>query len=102
MAKKSFTDTFDRVRGKQEESINTAVPETTEPKKRKRAKKYVEGIDYVTFTTRIDPKAQEFIRNYAYTKRITMKKAIDEIVFAFKDEYEANPKNEKLLKGERL
>lgn len=102
MAKKKtdFTATFDRVTGKQEETTNTQ--ESAEPKKRKRAKKYVEGIDYVTFTTRIDPKAQEFIRNYAYTKRITMKKAIDEIVFAFKDEYEANPKNEKLLKGERL
>lgn len=37
------------------------------------------------------------LKDYAFTKRITIKDAMDEILEAFFTEYRNNPKNEKLL-----
>jgi len=46
----------------------------------------------------------KFINDYAYTKRLTIKEAFHEMIDKFKQEYQSNPKNEKLLekpKGKR-
>ena len=37
------------------------------------------------------------LKDYAYTKRITLKEAVDEVVGSFFREYRANPENEPLL-----
>ena len=37
------------------------------------------------------------LKDYAYTKRIPVKEAIDEIIEFFFDAYRSDPKNEKLL-----
>lgn len=40
----------------------------------------------------------DFIKDYAYTKRITIKDALDEIIGNFKANYEADKTNEPILK----
>ena len=37
------------------------------------------------------------LRDYAYTKRIPIKEALDEVLEKFFEDYNKNPKNEKLL-----
>lgn len=39
----------------------------------------------------------EDLKNYAYTKRLTIRDALDEILETFFDEYRADPSNEKML-----
>ena len=114
MAKKNYTMGIDRIAGKlaiesdkaaeaaevkKEKSVSKVA---SDPKPRKpRAKKAEEGKDYVVFTARVTPEAAEFIRNYAFTKRMSIQKAIDDIVFDYKNRYEKNPKNEKLIEKDR-
>lgn len=39
----------------------------------------------------------DFIRDFAYTKRTTIKETIHHIISTYAEEYRSNPKNEKLL-----
>ena len=122
MAKKNFMDGLDRVitNNKPGETAAEVTPKeeiadkaaevkkeksvskvASDPKPRKPRKKAEEGKDYVVFTARVTPEAAEFIRNYAFTKRLSIQKAIDDIVFDYKNRYEKNPKNEKLIEKDR-
>lgn len=54
-------------------------------------------IDYTRFTCICKLDNVNDIRDYAYTKRITVKEAVDEIIEKFFRDYRKNPKNEELL-----
>ena len=62
-----------------------------------------EGLtaDYTRFSVITKVKNVNDIKDYAYTKRITIKEAVDEIIEKFFGEYRSNPKNEKLLDHRR-
>lgn len=53
--------------------------------------------EYTRFTTigRVDLIRK--LKNYAYTKRIPLRRAFDEVMERFFAEYESDPSNEKLL-----
>lgn len=53
--------------------------------------------EYTRFTTigRVD--LIHKLKSYAYTKRLPLRRAFDEIMQKFFEEYESNPDNEKLL-----
>lgn len=54
-------------------------------------------IEYTRFTCICKVNNVNDVRDYAYTKRITVKEAVDEIIEKFFQDYRSNPKNEKLL-----
>ena len=58
-----------------------------------------EGLtaDYTRFSVICKVKNVKMLKDYAYTKRITVKQAMDEVIEKFFDDYNSNPKNEKLL-----
>lgn len=84
--------------------------ESSEPKKpgRKRNEALVregvqngltEDLTRATFILKVD--TLDKLKDYAYTKRITIKDAINEVIENFIKEYEANPDNERLLKHKK-
>lgn len=92
MAKKNFNNTFDRITGTKAEPA-AADPVQIEPTKKKTATK-----DKPVFSFRIEPETADKIKDYAYTKRISIKEAVETMVDAFIDDYESDPENEPLLK----
>lgn len=86
---------------------DAAESEPTEKKKRGRPRREElirdisaqEGLteDYTRFTVICNTTNLKDLRDYAYTKRIPIKQAFDEIIEKFFQEYRSNPKNEKLL-----
>lgn len=54
-----------------------------------------EGSTRYTVIFRID--TMEFLQDYAYTKRTTIKEALTMMIDKFKAEYEADPNNEALI-----
>ena len=58
-----------------------------------------QGINDRTF--RIEPEIADLIKDYAYTKRISIKEAVTEIVETFIADYESDPENEPLLSHKR-
>ena len=91
MAKKNFNDTFNRVMGKTEEPAATAAPVKAEPTPATKAEKPP------VFSFRINPETADKIKDYAYTKRISIKEAVETMVDAFIYDYESDPDNEPLL-----
>lgn len=90
MAKKNFNDTFNRVIGRSEEPAAAdpvADPVKAEPKAAKPP----------VFSFRINPETADKIKDYAYTKRISIKEAVETMVDAFIYDYESDPDNEPLL-----
>lgn len=53
--------------------------------------------DYTRFSCICKVANLKDLKDYAYTKRIPVKEAIDEIIEFFFDAYRSDPKNEKLL-----
>lgn len=51
------------------------------------------------FSVMMSEELADFLRDYAYTKRQSMKDTINEIVGAFRANYEADPNNEPLLES---
>lgn len=88
MAKKNF---FDRIDTKAEQ---TAEPVKAAPKAAAKEKPPV-------FSFRIDPETADKIKDYAYTKRISIKEAVETMVDAFIDDYLADPENEPLLQHKK-
>lgn len=95
MAKKDFNDTFNRVIGKKEEPAATAAPVQAEPTPAAKAEKPP------VFSFRINPETADKIKDYAYTKRISIKEAVETMVDAFIYDYESDPSNEPLLKHKK-
>lgn len=58
-----------------------------------------EGLtaDYTRFSVICKVENVKRLKDYAYTKRISIKQAMDEVIEKFFDDYNSNPKNEKLL-----
>ena len=58
-----------------------------------------EGLtaEYTRFSVICKAQNVKDLKDYAYTKRITLKEAVDEVVESFFREYRNNPDNEKLL-----
>ena len=58
-----------------------------------------EGLpaDYTRFSVICKAENVKDLKNYAYTKRITLKEAVDEVVESFFRDYRSNPDNEELL-----
>lgn len=58
-----------------------------------------EGLtaEYTRFSVICKAQNVKDLKDYAYTKRITLKEAMDEVVEGFFREYRNNPDNEKLL-----
>ena len=54
--------------------------------------------EYEVFAFRIERETADLIKDYAYTKRITIKEALTEMVNFFIDDYYSDPDNEPLLK----
>lgn len=52
------------------------------------------------FTVICKVKTWKFLKDYAFTKRITLRDALDDIVEDFAARYEKNPKNEPILDRE--
>lgn len=87
------------------------VEENKEPKKvgRKRNEALVrdnavqngltEDLTRATFILKVDNLNK--LKDYAYTKRITIKDAINEAIESFINDYEADPKNERLLEHKK-
>lgn len=92
MAKKNFNDTFNRVMGKTEEPA--AEPVKAAPKEKPKATKTGQPP---VFSFRINPETADMIKDYAYTKRISIKEAVEIMVEAFIEDYESDPNNEPLL-----
>ena len=88
-------------------SGNTAESEPTEKKKPGRPRRNdivrdnsaQEGLtaEYTRFSVICKADNVKDLKDYAYTKRITLKEAVDEVVESFFREYRNNPDNEKLL-----
>ena len=95
MAKKNFNDTFNRVMGKTEEPAATAAPVKAEPTPATKAEK--PPVFFFFFNQETADK----IKDYAYTKRISIKEAVETMVDFFIDEYQADPDNEPLLKHKK-
>lgn len=57
--------------------------------------------EYTRFSVICKIENADLIRDYAYTKRVTIREAIDEIVEQFFKSYNKNPKNEPLLSHKR-
>lgn len=89
MAKKNFNDTFNRVMGKAEDQ--TQQPAEVEKKAQTKAKNY----NVVSF--RMEQETIDKIKDYAYTKRISIKEAVTLMVDTFIDDYNDDPSNEPLL-----
>ena len=95
MAKKNnFAAGFDRAMGKTEETAAETTAAATPVKAEKKAQPPV-------FSFRIDPAVADKIKDYAYTKRISIKEAVETMVEAFIDDYNADPENEPLLPHKR-
>lgn len=91
MAKKNFNDTFNRVIGRSEEPAAAdpvADPVKAEPKA---------AAKPPVFSFRINPETADKIKDYAYTKRISIKEAVEIMVDTFIEDYESDPDNEPLL-----
>lgn len=58
-----------------------------------------EGLreDSVRYTVIFQKNTMKFLRDYAFTKRITIKEALTIMIEKFAEEYEADPNNEKLI-----
>jgi len=93
--KKDFNNTFDRITGKTEEPA--AAPVAADPVQAapKKAAKTAEKPPVFSF--RIDTETADKIKDYAYTKRISIKEAVETMVDAFIYDYESDPNNEPLL-----
>ena len=96
MAKKDFSNILDGVMGKTEEPAAAAAPIKEEPKVEAQEKKQPP-----VFSFRINPETADKIKDYAYTKRISIKEAVEIMVEAFIDDYQADPNNEPLLNHRR-
>lgn len=87
MVKKDFEVGFDRISGKTgstpaaDQKTGTETPPT--------------------FSARIEREVADLIRDYAYTKRISVGEALTVIVKKFFDDYQADPENEPLLNHKR-
>lgn len=93
MAKKNnFAAGFDRAMGKTEDTAaETTTAATAAPvKAEKKAQPPV-------FSFRIDPAVADVIKDYAYTKRISIKEAVETMVEAFIEAYNDDPDNEPLI-----
>ena len=53
--------------------------------------------EYTRFSVICKAKNVKDLKDYAYTKRITLKDAVDEVVESFFRDYRSNPDNEALL-----
>ena len=62
-----------------------------------------EGLspDRVRFSLICDIDKRDFVRDYAYTKRLTITETMNTIIGKFMKDYYKNPKNEELLKRRR-
>lgn len=58
-----------------------------------------EGLtaDYTRFSVICKVKSVKDLKDYAYTKRITIREATDEVIESFFEAYRNNPENEALL-----
>lgn len=58
-----------------------------------------EGLreDSVRYTVIFQKNTMKFLRDYAFTKRITIKEALREMIEKFEADYNADPNNEKLI-----
>ena len=58
-----------------------------------------EGLpaDYTRFSVICKTENVKNLKDYAYTKRITLKESFDEIIEKFFQDYRSNPNNEELL-----
>ena len=58
-----------------------------------------EGLpaEYTRFSVICKADNVKDLKDYAYTKRITLKEAVDEVIESFFREYRSNPDNEELL-----
>jgi len=88
-------------------SGNTAEREPTEKKKPGRPRRNdlirdnstQEGLtaEYTRFSVICKAQNVKELKDYAYTKRITLKEAVDEVIEGFFHDYRSNPDNEELL-----
>lgn len=90
MAKKNFSDGFNRVIGKAEDQTQQQ-PAAVEKKAQAKSKNY----NVVSF--RMEQETIDKIKDYAYTKRISIKEAVTLMVDTFIDDYNDDPSNEPLL-----
>lgn len=93
MAKKNFNDTFNRVMGKAEDQ--TQQPAEVEKKAQAKAQTRAKNYNVVSF--RMEQETIDKIKDYAYTKRISIKEAVTLMVDTFIDDYNDDPSNEPLL-----
>ena len=90
MAKKNYDEGFNRILGKTEEP---AAAETVETKPKKASDDM--------FSVRLDREVADKVRDFAYTRRITVKEALAVMVNKFMADYQSDPENEPLLKHKR-
>ena len=128
MAKKNFMDGLDRVISIHNEPGETTKEAAAEvspkvekkkaaaevmPKAEKKeaaaekktgktkAPKAQESGKTIVFSARVSPDVAEFIKDYAFTKRLNVGEALEKIIYEYKDKYEKNAKNEPILKKDR-
>ena len=91
MAKKDFN--LDRIMKTEKPAAAKPAPKTEKPK---------EPADKLpVFSFRIEPETADMIKDYAYTKRISIKDAVTVMVETFIDDYYNDPNNEPLLPHKR-
>ena len=54
-------------------------------------------IEYTRFSVICKAENVKDLKDYAFTKRITLKSAMDEVIESFMSNYRSNPNNEELL-----
>lgn len=95
-----FTETTDDT-GAESAAADTGVKTMGRPKKdgiqreRGAGKGLQEGSTRYTVIFQVE--TMEFLQDYAYTKRTTIKEALTMMIDKFKAEYEADPNNEALI-----
>ena len=96
MAKKEVESGFNRLLNPQITAADTkkkseVKPESDAKKKpeKKADPKPQEKKENVVYSVRLDPGTIDFIKNYAYTKRLKDNQALEEIINKFKSDYEA-------------
>ena len=108
MSKKDSSTAFNKLLGNHKDAKEVTAAEVTkkesvkkvvaDPQPKKKKGKEEEGKDYLNFSTRLSVEEYNYIQDYSYTHRISVRQALEKILDEHKAAYEADKKNAPLLK----
>lgn len=58
--------------------------------------------DWTTISSRLGIEAAQYLYDYAYTNRKTVRETLEKMIFNFIEAYESDPENEPLVRGKEI